>query len=89
MDFQEKLSYGLEGGGVHRTWSKFISYICSLIVYICFLHYRAALTSQNHVTKYLHNAKEHGVQWQLNRSYHLTCTPGCAASCSCSVYLAL
>ena len=35
----------------------------------------AALTSQNQVTKQFHKAKEHGVQWQLNRSYHFTCTP--------------
>jgi len=31
--------------------------------------------SQNHVTKYFRKAKEHGVQWQLNKSYRLTCTP--------------
>jgi len=32
--------------------------------------YRAdALTSQNHMTNYFRKAKEHGIQWQLNRSY--------------------
>jgi len=40
----------------------------------------AAFTSQNHVTKYFRKAKEHGVQWQLNRSYCLICTPGCIAA---------
>ena len=34
----------------------------------------AALTSQNHMTNYFRKAKEHGVQWQLNGSYRLTCT---------------
>jgi len=37
----------------------------------------AALTSQNHMTKYFHKAKEHRRQWQLSRNYCLTCTPGC------------
>ena len=36
----------------------------------------AALTSQNHMTNYFRKAKEHGIQWQLNRSYSLTCTTG-------------
>jgi len=27
------------------------------------------------MSKSCHKAKEHGVQWQLNRSYHFTCTP--------------
>jgi len=40
----------------------------------------AALTSQNHMTNYFHKANEHGVQWQLNRSYSLTCTPGYIAA---------
>jgi len=40
----------------------------------------AALTSQNHMTNYFHMAKEHGVQWQLNSSYNLTCTPGPVAT---------
>jgi len=35
---------------------------------------------QNHMTKYFCEAKEHGVQWQLNRSYSLTCTPGHVAA---------
>ena len=44
-------------------------------------HYRAAaLTSQNHVTEYFRVAKEHGVQWQLNGNYCLTCTPGRVAA---------
>jgi len=84
MDFQGNLAMGWKEGECTELGANSLA-----IVYICFLHYRAALTSQNHVTKYLCNAKEHGVQWQLNRSYHLTCTPGRAASCSCSVYLAL
>jgi len=28
------------------------------------------------MNKYLCSAKDHGVEWQLNRSYCLTCTPG-------------
>jgi len=32
--------------------------------------------SQNHMTNYFRMAKEHGVQWQLNRRYCLTCTSG-------------
>ena len=28
------------------------------------------------MTKYFHKAKEHGVQWQVNRHYCLTCNPG-------------
>ena len=36
--------------------------------------------SQNHVTEYFCQAKEHGIQWQLNRSYCLTCTPGHVAA---------
>ena len=32
------------------------------------------------MTKYFHKAKEHGVQWQMNRSYCLTCTPGHVAA---------
>ena len=32
------------------------------------------------MTNYLCKAKEHGVQWQLNRSYRLTCTPGHVAA---------
>jgi len=32
------------------------------------------MMSLNHMANYFHKAKEHGVQWQLNRSYHLTCT---------------
>jgi len=28
----------------------------------------AALTSQNHMTNYFRKAKEHDVQWQLNRT---------------------
>ena len=45
----------------------------------------AALTSQNHMTNNFHMAKEQGVQWQLNRSYSLTCTPGhVAAQCNCA-----
>ena len=40
----------------------------------------AALTSQNHMTNYFRKAKEHGVQWQLNRSYSLTCTPSHVAA---------
>ena len=44
-------------------------------------HYRAAaLTSHNHVTEYFRVAKEHGVQWQLNGNYCLTCTPGRVAA---------
>ena len=39
----------------------------------------AALTSQNHMTNY-RKAKEHGVQWQLNRRCSLTCTPGHVAA---------
>ena len=38
------------------------------------------MTSQNHMTNYFRKAKEHGVQWQLNRSYSLTCTPGHVAA---------
>ena len=40
----------------------------------------AALTSRNHMTNYFHKAKEHGVQWQLNRSNCFTCTPGHVAA---------
>jgi len=36
----------------------------------------AVMMSPNHVTKYFRKAKEHRVQWQLNRSYRLTCTLG-------------
>ena len=43
-------------------------------------HRAAALMSQNHMTNYFHKAKEHGVQWQLNRSYRLTCTSSCIAA---------
>ena len=32
------------------------------------------------MTNYFYKAKEHGVQWQLNRSYSLTCTPGHVAA---------
>ena len=28
------------------------------------------------MTKYFHKAKEHGVQWQVNGHYCLTCSPG-------------
>jgi len=28
------------------------------------------------MTRYFRKAKEHRVQWQLNRSYHFTRTPG-------------
>ena len=35
--------------------------------------------SQNHVTKYFREARDR-VQWQLNGSYSLTCTPGCVAA---------
>ena len=43
--------------------------------------YRAAAsTSHNHMTKYFASQKNNGVQWQLNRSCHLTCTPGCVAA---------
>ena len=38
------------------------------------------MTSQNHMTNYFRKAKEHGVQWQLKRSYCLTCTPGHVAA---------
>jgi len=34
------------------------------------------LMSQNRMTNYFCMAKEHSVQWQLNRSYSLACTPG-------------
>ena len=41
------------------------------------IYYRvAALTSQNHMTNYFCKAKEHSIQWPLNRSYRLTCTSG-------------
>ena len=40
----------------------------------------AALMPQSHVTRYFCKAKESGVQWQLNRSYSLTCTPGHVAA---------
>jgi len=43
-------------------------------------HRVAALMSQTHMTNYYRKAKEHGVQWQLNRSYSLTCTPGHVAA---------
>ena len=45
-----------------------------------FAHRVAALMSQNHVTMYFCKAKQHRVQWQLNRSYSLTCTPGHVAA---------
>ena len=32
------------------------------------------------MTNYFRKAKEHGVQWQLNRNYRLTCTPGHVAA---------
>ena len=32
------------------------------------------------MTNYFHQVKEHGIQWQLNRSYSLTCTPGHVAA---------
>ena len=32
------------------------------------------------MTNYFRKAKEHGVQWQLNRRYSLTCTPGHVAA---------
>ena len=35
---------------------------------------------KNHVTNFFHKAKEHRVQWQLNKSYCLTCTPGHVAA---------
>jgi len=38
------------------------------------------LMSQNHMTNYFCMAEEHSVQWQLNRSYSLTCTPGHVAA---------
>ena len=38
------------------------------------------LMLQNHMTKYFCKAKEHGVQWQLNSSCCLTCTPGRVAA---------
>jgi len=43
-------------------------------------HRAAALTSQNHMANYFRKAKEHSIQWQLNRSYSLTCTPGRVAA---------
>ena len=36
------------------------------------------MTSQEHGVHGM--AKEHGIQWQLNRSYSLTCTPGPVAA---------
>ena len=44
-----------------------------------FNHRAAALTSQSHVTTCKNSArqKEYRIQWQLNRSYHFTCTPDC------------
>ena len=48
----------------------------SPIYYHAVIYRAAALTSQNHMTNYFRKAKEHSVQWQLNRSYCLTCTPG-------------
>ena len=48
--------------------------------FVLWSHRSAALTSQNHMTNYFRKAKEYGVQWQLNRSYHLTCTPGHVAA---------
>ena len=38
------------------------------------------MTSQNHMTNYFRKAKEHGIQWQLNRSYSLTYSSGRAAA---------
>jgi len=32
------------------------------------------------MTNHFRKAKEHSVQWQLNRSYRLTCTPGHVAA---------
>jgi len=49
-------------------------------VILSHIHRAAALTTQNHMTNYFRKAKEHGVQWQLNRSYCLTCTPGHVAA---------
>ena len=40
----------------------------------------AALMSQNHMTNYFHKAKEHSIQWQLNRSYSLTYSSGRVAA---------
>ena len=36
--------------------------------------------SQNYMANYFRMSKEHGIQWQLNRSYRLTCTPGRVAA---------
>ena len=36
--------------------------------------------SQNHMTNYFRKAKEHGIQWQLNRSYRLTYSSGRVAA---------
>ena len=38
------------------------------------------MMSQNHMTKYICRAKEHGVQCQLNKSFCFTSTPGCTAA---------
>ena len=44
------------------------------------LNRAVAITSQNHMTEYFRMAKEHGVQWQLNGNYCLTCIPGRVAA---------
>ena len=36
--------------------------------------------SQNHMTNYFRKAKEHGIQWQLKRSYSLTYSSGRVAA---------
>ena len=46
----------------------------------CLGYRAAALTLQSNMTNYFRKAKEHGIQWQLNRSYCLTCTLGHVAA---------
>jgi len=64
----------------HDTEIRLRTSIWTLILMILNRYRAAALTSQNHMTNYFRKAKEHGVQWQLNRSYCLTCTPGHVAA---------
>ena len=60
--------------GFHSKWCP-SNYTQMQVTHFQYLYRVTALTSPNDVTEYFHKGKEQGVQWQLNRSYDLTCTP--------------
>jgi len=66
-------------GGFHSKWCP-SNYSQMQVTHFQNLYRATASTSPNNVTEYFHKGKEHGVQWQLNRSYCLTCTPGHVAA---------